>query len=606
MSLRPKIALIVCAVVVSFAVVDYVVQRAIVVPLFERLELEAAQNDLQRAEDAIERRIQALDMQCRELASAEDAYDAILSGEAEERVEADVLYLCEPNGRAITTRIEDEGGKAVEVRELPRGGLAVSHPLFLAIDASGNRSARGLYGTDRGPLLVSARPLAAGGAMLVLGRWFTGAMRDEVLVECGVDLRPATSVPDGEQDVARRATLASGPVLAKDGTGARRLHEALFDVRHEPALFASVATPEVGLRAVKYAMISTVSAGLLILLVFLLLVQKTVLTPIRSLTQHAVEIGRNDELGESLGLDRDDEIGVLSREFDGMMHKLMKSREALLRTARVAGMSEIATGVLHNVGNVLNSVNVSASLVADKLVHSHVADLRKMTTILDEHADDLAAFIGEDDRGKHFRPFLAHLADKLISENESAVEELRGLMGGIEHIKRLVSSQQSYAGRSQLLERTNLHEEVEMALNITRSSRKGDVTVVREYGDFPRILVDRHKLMEILVNLIQNALQSLDEARPENPVLELRLREAGDGRVRIEVHDNGAGILEEDLARVFNHGFTTKPEGHGFGLHSSANAATEMGGRLWAESEGSGKGATFVLELPIQKRAEAA
>jgi signal transduction histidine kinase len=80
---------------------------------------------------------------------------------------------------------------------------------------------------------------------------------------------------------------------------------------------------------------------------------------------------------------------------------------------------------------------------------------------------------------------------------------------------------------------------------------------------------------------------------------------SGEGRVRVSVIDNGVGIPAENLTRIFNQGFTTRKDGHGFGLHSGALAARELGGSLHVHSDGAGQGASFTLELPLAGAAPA-
>jgi len=124
------------------------------------------------------------------------------------------------------------------------------------------------------------------------------------------------------------------------------------------------------------------------------------------------------------------------------------------------------------------------------------------------------------------------------------------------------------------------------------------VKVERHLAPLPQVMTDKHKVLMILVNLISNAKYALDSAPVGQRCLTLRLEAPAADRVRIEVRDNGMGIEPELLTRIFQHGFTTRDEGHGFGLHSSALAAQELGGMLTAHSEGPGRGATFTLELP--------
>ncbi|MBI3418232.1 MAG: PAS domain S-box protein [Verrucomicrobia bacterium] len=272
----------------------------------------------------------------------------------------------------------------------------------------------------------------------------------------------------------------------------------------------------------------------------------------------------------------------------------------LIDTSRKAGMAEVATGVLHNVGNVLNSVNVSATLVAEKVKKSRCTSLARVVTMLREHETDLGAFITTDPKGKQVPAFLATLAEYLGNEQTTLLKELANLQKYIEHIKDVVDMQQSYATVSGVTETVNIAELLEDTLRMNASSlMRHDIQVVREFAEVPPLTVDKHKVLQILVNLVRNAKQACDESGREEKILTLRVAGTGE-HVRISVSDNGVGIPPENLTRVFNHGFTTKKDGHGFGLHSGANAAKEMGGSLSVVSEGSGRGATFTVELPLQ------
>jgi signal transduction histidine kinase len=165
-----------------------------------------------------------------------------------------------------------------------------------------------------------------------------------------------------------------------------------------------------------------------------------------------------------------------------------------------------------------------------------------------------------------------------------------------------VQSQQSYAGHTGVLEMTSIQDQVEAALAMTeRTMGEDSFEVVREYEAVPTCRVDRHKLMEVLVNLLQNARQALQEEGLARRRITVRVRAGEPGRVLIEVEDTGVGIPAENLQRIFTHGFTTKKNGHGFGLHASANATTEMGGTLVGLSDGPGQGACFRLEIPARQ-----
>jgi PAS domain S-box-containing protein len=278
--------------------------------------------------------------------------------------------------------------------------------------------------------------------------------------------------------------------------------------------------------------------------------------------------------------------------------ELQRLNRELVATSRQAGMAEIATGVLHNVGNVLNSVNVSANLIADQVRRSRTASLARAVGLLREHRGDLGAYLATDPKGRQVAPFLEALAEELAREQTAIAGELQGLQANLDHIKQIVAMQQSYAKVAGVLEPIAPAELIEDALRMLAAAlARQQIVVEREFAAVPAVLVDRHKVLQILVNLIKNARQAL-EGRAEGRRLVLRLALAG-GRVRLEVADNGIGIPAENLTCIFSHGFTTKRTGHGFGLHSCANAARELGGALAARSDGPGLGATFTLELPV-------
>lgn len=273
----------------------------------------------------------------------------------------------------------------------------------------------------------------------------------------------------------------------------------------------------------------------------------------------------------------------------------------LMDVSRSAGMAEVATNVLHNVGNVLNSVNVSTALVAEKLRRSKVANLGKATALLGEHAHDLASFLTQDQKGTQLPGYLTSLAQRLAEEQTEILNEIESLTRNIEHIKDIVAMQQSYSKVSGMIESLPVVDMVEDALRMNSAALvRHDVNVIREYVEKPVIVAEKHKVLQILVNLIRNAKYALDDGRRLDKQLTLKVERSGEDRIKISVRDNGVGIAPENLTRIFSHGFTTRKGGHGFGLHGGALAAGELGGTLSAQSDGPGKGATFILELPCR------
>lgn len=284
--------------------------------------------------------------------------------------------------------------------------------------------------------------------------------------------------------------------------------------------------------------------------------------------------------------------------------KLQAAHRQLLDASRQAGMAEVATGVLHNVGNVLNSVNVTTTLISDQLKKSPVLDLERVVALFREHEPELGAFFTQHPKGQKVLAFLAQLAERLKQENLDHREEMESLRKNVEHIKDIVSMQQSYAKVSGVHELVNLTDLLEDSLRMNAGAlERHRVHFSRDYAEVPPINTDKHKVLQILVNLVRNAKYACAESPRNDKQLTIRLTN-GDGSVKIAITDNGVGIPRENLTRIFNHGFTTRKDGHGFGLHSGALAAKELGGSLTCHSDGPGHGAVFILELPCRTTPE--
>ena len=279
--------------------------------------------------------------------------------------------------------------------------------------------------------------------------------------------------------------------------------------------------------------------------------------------------------------------------------ELAAMNKQLVEVSRRAGMAEVATSVLHNVGNVLNSVNVSATVVCDRLAKSRVVLLRKSTVLLQEHRADLPAFLTSDPKGQALPGFLDKLAGHLEEENAGLRAEMEAVARNVEHIKQIVATQQSYGRVFGVIETLDPRAVIEDALSLNSESiERHGITLERDFASERTVTADRHKVLQILVNLLRNAKQAIIEANSAERRIAVRLAESGPGYLNITVTDNGAGINAENLENIFRHGFTTKKDGHGFGLHASVLSAREMKGDLTFHSDGPGRGAAFTLALP--------
>ena len=324
-----------------------------------------------------------------------------------------------------------------------------------------------------------------------------------------------------------------------------------------------------------------------------------------SIARHRVRTALEEakETLEQRVLERTGELREQIEAKDRAHAELAAAQQRLITLSREAGMAEIATGVLHNVGNVLNSVNVSTTLLAGRIRESRVDNLIALIGMLEQHSGDLPEFLGRDPKGRRVLPYLVKLGGHFHAERDDLLKELELLSFHVGHIKQIVSTQQSYAKVSGLVENVQLCDMVDDALRIVEPGLvRHKIRVERDSEPVPAIAADKHQILQILLNLLRNAKQAMQEGDGDEgeKVIRLRIRRLGESRVSLAVEDSGVGLPPENLTRIFGHGFTTKADGHGFGLHSCALAASQMGGSLRAESEGPGHGATFILELPLK------
>ncbi|HYO74114.1 MAG TPA: ATP-binding protein [Archangium sp.] len=384
-----------------------------------------------------------------------------------------------------------------------------------------------------------------------------------------------------------------------------------------------------GEREIALVILATTAGSLLLALLVALFFTRGLVGPIHQLATAADALSqghwqtplpssrRRDELGEltesfakmgrqlqSAWLDQQRHVEALRQAHDELEQRvrertreLRQAHHQLVEAARVAGREEIATTVLHNVGNVLSSVKVSTQLLEERFRRSRLHTLFKALELLHGHQQELARYLTEDPQGRLLPAYLTSVGGVLAEEHALHQKELDELQKNLDHIGNIISVQQSLAARpSQLLEELDVCDAVDDALRI-QLRQSSQIEVVRDYARVPGLLADRHKLLQIFVNLISNARHALMAASISQRRLEVRIRALHESLL-VEVSDNGIGISAENMRQIFQYGFTARKDGHGFGLHGCALLAQSMGGTLRARSDGPGQGATFTLELP--------
>lgn len=276
-------------------------------------------------------------------------------------------------------------------------------------------------------------------------------------------------------------------------------------------------------------------------------------------------------------------------------------RRIQVETSRQAGMAELATGVLHNVGNVLNTLNVSARLLAEQLEESKIADLQKAAGMLQENSSRAADFLSRDPKGRALPGYIARVSGYLIEENQRMQGQIKEVLDRVDHIRDVIALQQKHGKIQAVPGNADLSALIHDALRLENDAlNNAGVAVETRLHDLQPLDLTRSHILQILVNLLSNARHAVAANPAGRRRISIMLSPPEDGCVAITVSDNGCGIPANRLTRIFSHGFTTREDGHGFGLHHAGLLAQDMGGRLYAESEGPERGAQFTLELPYK------
>ena len=622
MSLRWKISLIVVIVITLFAALDYGIQRLIIFPSFVELEHKEAKKDLERCFEAISREIYHLDTFNHDWAAWDDTYQFVQDGNTEFSTSnlvaqtfvqngLNLIYVCNKNGKVVWGEIRDtETWKKIHLEGFPALSLPPAHRL-LSHD-SVDSAVAGIFSTEAGPMVVSSRPIVTSintgpiRGTLIMGRFLNENAVETLARQTRVDFQlwqiGGDAMPKREKELLKDVNGDEPLLVDGDDNNVIHVYATYPDVEGMPALLVradiSKEISAQGSAALRFALLSILVAGMIVLLFLFVLLQRTVVTPVEGLTSHVVAIGKSHDLSARLSLDRGDEIGTLAREFDGMVEQLKEARNRLLEQSYQAGMVEMASGLLHNIRNTLNPMIVDIEGMRQEL---RKAPIEKIELARNELVEGSPS----SERQKDLIKFI-ELANKklatLVLETEARLEHVLNQAAQVEEI---LPDRDRLSQWKQSLEEVELDKLLRDAVALIPSDLL-DITSVQiepSVAKVDSIKTHRISVLHVLVNLLINAAESVKRTGSLSGEVNIRggIEEVdGVQMLHLEIHDNGDGIDATNLNRIFERGFTTKQQGSaGIGLHWCANAIAAVNGRLYAESKGSGHGASFHLLLPV-------
>ena len=585
MSIRTKVTVILVACTTAVVVAYCSVGHLVVQQEFDALERDQGRQNAEIVQRALRQRVSEIGLLCSDWAYWDDTYEYIqthspeyidsnCTPEAFTNLNLNLVQFYDAKGRLVWSGTRDvKEGKPITIKGLPPEGFAPDSPLVRHADIT--HSVAGLFPIGARMMLMASSPVLTSESegpirgSVVMGRLLSDVdvqwLRDQTGLELELLPLPSGKLPSGE---SADAGEGSRVWFAEKGTELLEVYSYIRGTKDEPLLMLQIDMPRnisaEGRQVLRNAMFAVVAISVVLLAVTWWSLWSLVVRPIQEMTRHVVSLREGNTLSEIPAQPRTDEVGILTAEFNRMVGELRERTRQLLDAARSAGMADVATEVLHNVGNVLNSINVSAELVMDKVKTSRVSGLADAVKLLHEHADQLDTFFAEDERGKRLPDYMNKAAEHCVSEQAMVLDELQSLAACVDHVKEIVRMQQSYAGASGVAESCSLDRLMDDALRMADlSEERHGIRVVRQYVDLPPLTTEKAKVMQILSNLIRNARDALLASDNAEKVLTLRVgkvllesrKESLHGaevylRLGIHAEDDERALAESDLTQV--------------------------------------------------------
>ncbi len=623
MKIGQKIALALFGITVTVVGMFIAFQRPVLIDNFRELQYKMAKRNLSRSREAIATEIAAIGRQTQDWGSWDDTYHFVqgknenfrrvnLSKGIYDTSHMDFIYIVDSKGRVIHGSARLPNGKIVnQLKGFDPVGLTLGTDSKPGPGIDSNATVSGLDSIEGIPTLVFGRPIVdSNESRATMGAIFMGrfllplslkglseavsvpfALETTESVLAGSDTNPISSVkhlggtfrsrPDTDDDIN-----CYGPIRSTSGP-------SQFVVRSQTdpdILRDGIATVDEVVRFVAYIAVLAAAFGLL-------LVHWIVAAPLFRLTTRLSEIGNDQAVDVGSGfVNRNDEIGVLSRHFQEALQRLSTTQTRLMHASREAGMAEVARGVLHNAGNVLNSVTVSVNQLKLMLNQSKISGLGKTVSLMKENDSDLGEFLQNNAKGVQVLPYLTKLSAALEREHDEFDAEVDDLCSLTKHLGDVVQGQHIFATKPNQEIPMQLDKIIRDAIQIVhRAFERNGIKTEFHVGTEFVCLGDPLKLLQVLVNILTNGKEAFNDATTENKLIKISAGYTATGLPEIVFQDNGRGIESEKLTQIFQQGFSTKKSGIGYGLHYCANALAEMGWSIRAESDGLDKGAKFIL-----------
>jgi sensor domain CHASE-containing protein len=616
-SLQRKVSLRLSLAMAVFVVGVYLILRAVITPAFEELELEAAHADLVRADQAIQTDIENLEAVSLDWGPWDDIYEYVAGRnpgfQKSNLVRAtltnlglDMVAVYELGGRLKWSQLLHDGDELpLEVLALLGDDGPAAH--LLTEHANADSRTVGIVNTALGPMIISSQPILRSddsgpvAGALVMAQFLNEDRLARLQGRTEVDMTwmlVENYVVDGERELSD-IPVGELPVRLSDEIVTNCI--VLADILGNPYLLVSANTPRtitsLGQKTVSAGVLFLATAGLLLVAVLWWFMKGTIIRPIQQLTGHMDKIRKSGDLSDKLNLNSNDEIGLLADQYDRLNSEVHETRAALLHQSFKAGKADTAAEVLHNIRNAMTPMINGLD---------RIGKVFKVTDGLHvkEAVEQLSSADCDSDKAGKYVQYLDASFDRVVTVHAEALDDLKIVASQARQVEGILSDQEKFTNVAPVAENLVVDEVIEEAAMVIPRDAPTEVDIDVDDGlTGYRVRAHRVGLLQVLSNLMLNAYESIERAKSAEGRISLSAKNTivdDTEMVQLTVSDNGTGFDEDVRNRIFQRGFTSKSDGDftGLGLHWCANAVAGMGGRIFADSQGEGRGAEFHVLLP--------
>jgi two-component system, NtrC family, sensor kinase len=625
LSLKLKIFSTMLVLFLSYILLDFCLIKYVIYPGFQNLEYYEAKRDFERCRRTIDREIHHLDSLCNDWAAWDDTYDFIID-KNKDYIDANlvietfqdsilnVIYYFDNNADLVWGKAYNlKTMEPIELEEIFSSGLKANHYIFDHKDK--HRTKHTIINTAIAPMLFSSRPILNSKnkgpvrGTLIMGRFLNtkvlNALKDQIRVNFA--LWPVDKLTDSQRILEESLGSVADVQIRAVSNEFLHVYGCMYGIDNKAVVLIRSDFPRnislSGRKVSLYALISIFAVGILVIVFLIIYYQKTVIGPILKLTEYTKAITEeNGSFGDSKDVFplfeyRKDEIGVLAGEFESMMEKLNIARKNLTERSYMAGMAEMASGILHNVRNVLSPLIGEMDIMKRDIKNSSLNKIDKAWIEVLEGEPD-----GE--RKANLKKYIDISIRNLPAFENNLISHLTDLLEKSKQMEKFLSNLESFSKQRNLFEAfifsDMIHESVKL---VPKDKRKNIlISVNMDIQKIGTIYLNRITLVQVIGNLLINACESfqgLSVTSPRVSISAYKYNDRGCEKLHITVSDNGVGISRKDYEKIFKRGFSSKKKGStGIGLHWCSNVVNGMHGKIYVESDGPGRGSTFHIRIP--------